>query len=155
MKLDFSGTYGIMSRLPENLADAKYARWMAGVNFTLPVFDGFKRSGLVWQATASQRSARLEREKVEQQVRLGLQQGLDELNASRLTIDAARASLKQAERVLTMTQDNYKYGAATTLDVTAAQVAVLQARTNLLHGLHDYSVARATLRWALGQKPWE
>ena len=45
----------------------------------LPVFDGFRRSGLVTQATANQRAARLEREKVEQQVRLGLQQALDEI----------------------------------------------------------------------------
>jgi len=155
MRADFTGSYGIMSRLPENLADSKFARWTLGVNFTLPVFDGFKRSGMVWQATANQRAARLEREKVEQQVRLGLQQGLDELAAARETILAARANVAQAEKVLSMMQNNYKYGAATTLDVTAAQVALSEARTNLLRGLHDHSVARAGLRWTMGLTPWE
>ena len=139
------------SRLPENLISSEFTRWTAGVNFTLPVFDGFKRSGMVWQATANQRAARLEREKFEQQIRLAIQQGFDELNASAETVSAARANVSQAEKVLSMMQNNYKYGAATTLDMVDAETALAVARTNLLRGLHDYSVARANLRWAIGR----
>jgi outer membrane protein len=155
MKLDFAGAYGIMSRLPSNLLNSQFTRWNLAVNFTLPVFDGFKRSGLVWQATAAERAARLERERTEQQVRLALQQGLDEMTAARETIAAARANISQAEKVLAMTQNNYRYGAATTLDIVDAQAALLVARTNLLRGLHDHSVARANLRWSAGLAPWE
>jgi len=155
MRADFSADYGIMSRLPSNLMSSKFAHWDFSVNFTLPVFDGFKRSGLVWQATSAERMARLEREKTEQQVRLSLQQGLDELTAARETIVAARANLKQAEKVLEMTESNYKYGAATPLDILDSETAVSLARTNLLRGLYDYSLARAGLRWAMGEKPWE
>ena len=155
LRADFSADYGIMSRLPSNLMNSKFNRWDFAVNFTLPVFDGFKRSGLVWQASSAERIARLEREKTEQQVRLALQQGLDELTASRETVVAARANLKQAEKVLEMTESNYKYGAATPLDILDSQTAVSLARTNLLRGLYDYSVARASLRWAMGEKPWE
>jgi outer membrane protein len=155
MRADFSANYGVMARLPSNLLNAKFARWDFAVNFTLPVFDGFRRSGMVWQATAAERTARLEREKAEQRVRLSLQQGLDELGAARETIAAARANIQQAERVLEMTQNNYKYGAATTLDIVDAQTARSVAQTNLLRGLHDYSVARASLRWAMGEQPWE
>jgi outer membrane protein len=155
MRVDFTAEYGLMSRLPQNLVDSRFVRWTTGLNFKLPVFDGFRRSGLVWQATANQRAARLEREKTEQQIRLNLEQGLDELAAARETVTATRANLGQAEKVLAMTQDNYKYGAATTLDVVDAQTALTVARTNLLRGLYDYSVARASLRWAVGRTPWE
>ena len=155
MRVDFQGSYGVAARLPENLVNPTFARWTAGVNFTLPVFDGFRRSGLVTQAVANQRSARLEREKIEQQIRLSIQQRFDELKAAEETIAAAKANVSQAEKVLAMMQDNYKYGAATTLDIVDAQTAVSVARTNLLRGLHDYSVARADLRWAIGQTPWE
>jgi outer membrane protein len=155
LRIDFSGSYGIMARLPENLVDRKYSRWTAGVNLTLPVFDGFKRNGLVEQAVANTRSVRLERQKNEQQIRLSIQQGLDSLAAAAETIRAARANIQQAEKVLGMTQNNYKFGAATTLDVMDAQTALSVARTDLLKGLHDYSVARAELRWALGKTPWE
>lgn len=155
MRVDFAGGYGLMSRLPENLLDRKYARWNMTLNFTMPVFDGFKRSGLIGQAIANERGTKLERERVEQQVRLSLQQGADELRAAREALTAARATVDQAERVLAMMQNNYKYGAATTLDVLDAQTAVSTARTNLLRGLHDYAVARANLRWAIGRSPWE
>jgi outer membrane protein TolC len=155
MRADFSGSYGISSRLPQNLADPKFTRWTAAVNFTFPLFDGFKRSGLVWQAIANQRAAKLDREKAEQQIRLAVQQGFDELQAAAETIAAARANVSQAEKVLAMTQDNYKFGAATTLDVVDAQTAVSVARSNLLRGLHDCSVTRANLRWTMGEQPWE
>ncbi len=155
MRVDGSAGYGIVSRLPKNLMDSLYSRWSVGVSFTLPVFDGFKRSGLMAQAAANQRVARLERERVEQQVRLGLQQGGDDLKAARETIIAARTNIGQAERVLSMTQDNYRFGAATTLDIVDAQTAVTVARTNLLSGLHAYSIARANLLWTLGKRPWE
>jgi outer membrane protein TolC len=155
LRVDFTANYGVMSRLPEKLIDSRFLRWNVGVNLSLPVFDGFRRSGLVWQATANQRWARLEREKSEQQIRLSLEQGLDELAAARETVSAARANLSQAEKVLAMTQANYQHGAATTLDVVDAQTALTVARTNLLRGLHDYAVARAGLRWSVGRTPWE
>ena len=155
MRVDANAGYGIVSRLPKNLIDATYSRWSLGVSFSLPVFDGFKRSGLMAQAVANQRATRLERERVEQQVRLGLQQGGDDLKAARETITAARTNIDQAERVLTMMQDNYRFGAATTLDIVDAQTAVTVARTNLLSGLHDYAIARANLLWTMGKRPWE
>ncbi|HEU0007917.1 MAG TPA: TolC family protein [Terriglobia bacterium] len=155
MRLDFTSSYGVTSRLPDNLLNPLYTGWTVGLNFTLPVFDGFRRSGLVEQALASERTALLERQRSEQQVRLSVQQGLDELTAAHETILSARANIGQAERVLLMTQNNYKYGAATTLDIVDAQTALSVARTNLLRGLFDHSVARAHLLWVLGEHPWE
>jgi len=155
LRVDATAGFGVSTRLTENLFNSDFTRWNVGVNLTLPVFDGFRRSGLVAQAVANQRAVRLEREKVQQQVRLGLQQALDEVRAAQETIHAARANISQAERVLTMTQENYRYGAATTLDIVDAQTALSVARTNLLKGLHDYAVARANLLWTLGRRPWE
>jgi outer membrane protein TolC len=155
LRVDFAGGYGIISRRTDNLWNSQFTRWNAAVNFTFPLFDGFKRSGMVYQATAAERQARLDREKTEQQVRLGIQQGLDDLSAAKETIAAARANVGQAERVLQMTQNNYKWGAATTLDILDAQTALSTARGNLLRGLYDYVLARANLRWTLGRTPWE
>lgn len=155
LRVDATAGYGIVSRLVENLFNPSYSRWNIGVSMTLPVFDGFRRNGLVEQAVAARRAARLEREKVQQQIRLGIQQALDEVQAAQQTVEAARANIAQAEKVLRMTQENYRYGAATTLDIVDAQTALAVARTNLLKGMHDYAVARANLQWALGRHPWE
>ncbi|MBZ5579033.1 MAG: TolC family protein [Acidobacteriia bacterium] len=155
MRLDFSGSYGMMARLPQNLINREFTRWTAGVNFTLPLFDGFKRNGLIEQAVANRRAARLDREKFEQQVQLAIQQGYDDLQSAAESIAAARATVGEAEQVLAMMQNNYRYGAATTLDIVDAETSVSVARTNLLRGLYDYSVSRANLRWSLGLTPWE
>lgn len=155
MRVDFVGGYGIVSRLADNLFNPQFARWNVALNFTLPVFDGFRRSGLVQQATATERQSRLERERMEREVRLGIQQALDELTAAKQTINAARANVGEAERVQEMMQNNYKWGAATTLDILDAQTALSTARGNLLRGLYDYVLARANLRWLLGRTPWE
>jgi outer membrane protein len=154
-RADFASEYGVMSRLPRNLFNSRFLRWTAGVDFRFPLFDGFKRSGMVYQGVANQRAAGLERQQAEQQIKLQLQQALDEQIAARETVAAARANIQQAERVLEMTQANYQYGAATTLDIVDAQTALAVARTNLLRGLYDVSVARANLRWAMGRTPWE
>jgi len=155
LRLDFSGSYGLMARLPQNLVNSEFTRWTAGVNFTFPLFDGFKRSGLIEQALANQRAAHLDREKFEQQVRLAIQQAYNDLQAARESIAAAGATVGEAEKVLAMMQNNYKYGAATTLDIADAETAVSVARGNLLRGLYEYCLARANLRWSLGQTPWE
>lgn len=155
MKVDFAATYGVMSRLPSNLGNPQFTRWTAGFNFSFPLFDGFRRSSLISQAIGVERGARLERQRVEEQVRLALQQGLDEMSAAAETIRAARANEEQAEKVLAMMQNNYKFGAATTLDIVDAQTALSVARTNLLRGLHEFAVARAGLRWTAGMTPWE
>ncbi len=155
LRLDTNASYGISARKPQNLAKPLFSSWRFSVSLSLPLFDGYKRDGMIYQAAAAQRIARLEREKVEQQVRLQLQQGTDELKAASETITAARANIEQAERVLRMTQENYKFGAATTLDIVDAQTALSLARNNLLRGLYDYSVARANLLWTAGRSPWE
>jgi outer membrane protein TolC len=155
LRLDTNASYGISARKPQNFFNTLYASWRFSVSLTLPIFDGYKRSGMIYQATANQRIARLEREKTEQQVRLELQQGTDELKAATETIAAARANTEQADKVLQMTQENYKFGAATTLDIVDAQTALSLARNNLLFGLYAYSVARANLLWTAGRSPWE
>jgi len=155
MRLDTNFSYGVSSRKPENLFNSLFVSWRFGVSFTLPIFDGYRRSGMIYQARANQRAVRLEHEKFEQQVRLDLQQGTVDLKAATETITAARANIEQAERVLRMMQDNYKFGAATTLDIVDSQTALSEARNNLLRGLHAYTIARANLLWTQGRNPWE
>jgi outer membrane protein len=153
LRLDFNGQYGFSARDPANLGNHQFTRWMFTLSVGLPLFDGGRRSGLVRQAVAARRVATLQRSEAESDVRLDVQNAVDELERARKTVEAARLTVHEAERVLTMMQENYRYGAATTLDVTDAQTALSVARTNLLRGLYDHTLARAQLRWAMGLDP--
>jgi outer membrane protein TolC len=155
LRIDFDGQYGFSARDPANLANHDFTRWMFSVSFSLPIFDGGRRSGLFQQAVAQRKVAELSRSETENTVRLEAQKALDELERAEKTVEAARLNVKEAERVLAMMQDNYKYGAATTLDVTDAQTALTTARWTLWQGLYDHTLARAQLRWVRGLDPLE
>lgn len=153
LRVDFNGQYGYSAREPSNLGNHTFTRWMFTLNLTLPLFDGGRRSGLFQQAIAQRKVAELQRSEQENSVRLEAQTALDELDRTEKTVEAAQLNVHQAEKVLAMMQDNYRYGAATTLDVTDAQAALTAARWNLLQGLRDHTLARAQLRWVMGQDP--
>jgi outer membrane protein len=153
LRVDFNGQYGYSARQPSNLLNHNFTRWLFNINVTLPLFDGGRRSGLFQQAVAQRKMAELQRAEQENSVRLEAQTALDELDRAEKTVEAAQLNVHQAEKVLAMMQDNYRYGAATTLDVTDAQAALTAARWNLLQGLHDHTLARAQLRWVMGQDP--
>jgi outer membrane protein TolC len=155
LRVDFDGQYGFSARQPANLWNHDFSRWMFTLSVALPIFDGGRRSGLFQQAVAQRKVAELARAEQENAVRLEVQTALDELERAEKTVEAARLNVREAERVLVMTEDNYRYGAATTLDVLDAQAALTAARWNLLQGLHDHVLARAQLRWVMGQDPLE
>jgi len=153
LRLDFNGQYGVNARLPSDLLDHEFSRYMFTVTVGLPLFDGGRRSGLLQQAVANRKVAELTRIDQENSVRLEAQTALDELTRAEKTVEAARLNVKEAERVLEMMQGNYRYGAATTLDVLQAETALSVARWTLLQGLYDHTVARAQLRWVMGLDP--
>jgi outer membrane protein len=155
LRVDFNGQYGFSARDPSNLWNHDFSRWMFTLSVALPIFDGGRRAGLFQQAVAQRKVAELARSEQENAVRLEVQTALDELERAEKTVEAARLNVREAERVLTMTEDNYRYGAATTLDVLDAQAALTAARWNLLQGLHDHVLARAQLRWVTGVDPLE
>lgn len=153
LRLDFNGQYGVDARLPSNLLNQEFTRWVFTVSVGLPIFDGGRRAGLVQQAIANRKVAELTRVDAENGVRLEAQTALDELQRAEKTVEAAQLSVREAERVLVMMQDNYKFGAATTLDVLDAQTALTTARWTVLQGLYDHTMARAQLRYVMGVDP--
>jgi outer membrane protein TolC len=110
---------------------------------------------MVEQAVANQRIVKLARSETEDNIHLQAQTAVDELKRADKTVQAAQASVTEAERVLQLTEQNYRYGAATTLDVQDAQTAVLVARMNLFQSLFDHTVSRAQLRYVMGLDPLE
>jgi len=155
LRLDFNGQYGVNARLPSDLVNREFTRFMFTVSVGLPLFDGGRRSGLLQQAIANRKMAELTRIDIENSVRLEAQTAIDELSRAEKTVEAASLNVKEAERVLAMMQNNYRYGAATTLDVLQAETALSVARWTLLQGLYDHTLARAQLRWVMGLDPVE
>jgi outer membrane protein TolC len=109
--------------------------------------------GQVEQAQADLGKARQDKIALQNQIRLQAMDALVKLNVSARLITAAQMNVSQAKKALEMTQANYKYGAATVLDVTDAQNAWVQAETTLAQALQQHADASATVDYVMGRDP--
>ena len=154
-RLDFVGGYGRSVRDPGNFFRNDFARWSGAISLTVPVFDGFRAAGRVAQAQASVSRAAQDLVAAENRVRLQAKLAVDHLRTAERVLDAAELNVAQAARAVEMTQANYRYGAATTIDVLDAQAALTLAESLRIQGLYDHANARAVLRYVTGQSPLE
>lgn len=150
LSVDMDGQWGYAVRQPQNFFDNQFSRWSLMFSFKLPLFDSGRKAGLVRQALARQRAAERRLARLENDVRLEVKQAYDDMRSSEEAISAAELSVAQAEKVRRMMQANYQYGAATTLDVTDSQTALVVARNSLINATYDYEMAKARLRLASG-----
>jgi outer membrane protein len=152
-RLDFDAGYGWSVRRPQNFFENKFSKWNVGLTLKIPVFDGFRTAGKVAQARADKAQVTQDRIALENQIRLEAKDGLDRLRVARSVLQAADLNVNQAQKALDMTQANYKYGAATLLDVLDAQAALTQAESNRVEALYVHANARASLRYVMGREP--
>ncbi len=148
--VDLDGRLGYSVRDPKNLFNNDFGRWNITLNFRLPFYDGGRKAGLIVQAAARLKAAEQNLSLIENNVRLEIKSAHDDLQSSAQAIAAARLNVSQAEKVLSMMQSNYQYGAATTLDVVDSQTALTLARNALINATYDYELAKARLRLATG-----
>ncbi|HTY63115.1 MAG TPA: TolC family protein [Acidobacteriota bacterium] len=150
LTVDMEGQYGYAVRQLQNMFNPDYSRWNVTFSFKLPLLDSGRKAGLVMQAQAQLRAAEQRLARLENECRLEVKQAYDSMQSSAKAIEAAQLSVRQAEKVLTLMQANYQYGAATTLDVTDSQTALSEARNSQISATYQYEMAKARLRLASG-----
>ncbi len=110
-----------------------------GVGVSIPLFDRGSASIAEQRAQIAEENARLSLDSQKQAVALDVRRAyLDQLSA-REQLDAAEAQLAAATQAVTMTEQRYRVGAATLVEVTQARAqrvsaasAVATARNNLV-----------------------
>jgi HAE1 family hydrophobic/amphiphilic exporter-1 len=152
-RLDFDAVWGYSVRQPRNFFESDFTKWSATVTLTVPVFDGFRTAGKVAQARADRAKVTQDRLALQNQIRLEAKGAVDRLAVARSILEAAALNVAQAQKALEMTQANYQYGAATTLDVLDAQAALVQAESNRILALYEHASARAQLRYVMARDP--
>jgi outer membrane protein len=150
LSVDFGAAYGYSVREPKNLFNNEFSTWNLTFNFKLPLFDSGRKAGLIVQAGARYHSAEQRLAQIENSVRLEVKQSYDDMESAAKALLAAKLSVNQAEKVVTMMQANYQFGAATTLDVVDSQTALAEARNNQIYATYDYEMSKARLRLASG-----
>jgi outer membrane protein len=150
LSIDMEGKAGYSVREPKNFFNNDFSRWSISVNFNLPLYDSGRKAGLMAQASARYRAAEQMLKKAENDCRLEVKQAYDAMQSEEKAITAAQLSVQQAERVLEMMESNYRFGAATTLEVMDSQNALSVARNARIAAIYEYEMAKATLKLVSG-----
>lgn len=151
--LEFFGTWGYSVREPGNFLKRDFTRWNAGITLVVPLFDGFRADARVAQARAERNKLSHADVALRNQIRLEAKDAVNQLHVAAGILKAAKLNVVQADRAAVMTQANYRYGAATTLDVLDAQAALTQAESTRLQSLYDHANARAAVRFVMARDP--
>jgi outer membrane protein TolC len=103
--------------------------YVALLSLNLPLYDGGLRYGQAHQRDALRTEARLDHEGTERQVASDVRASSVELERAQRSFDAARSSAHNAQLALAMTNQAYKAGATTNIEVIDAERRARDADT--------------------------
>jgi|TARA_B110000116_G_scaffold45964_1_gene38179 outer membrane protein len=132
--------------------DQGMTSWNLNFNMSYPLFNGFSREASVVRAESSAYVARLQEDDARRGARQEADAALRFLATSELAIDIAEEAVQVANEDLRVTRERYRVGVAIILDVVTSQIAVDQARVDLVNARYNYVLARAELEAILGME---
>ena len=124
--------------------------WIAGVGVSFPIFTGFLTKYQVDESTANFYVLQSNEESLKQTIFLEVQESFLTLRAAEEAIPTAELAVKQAEENRDIANGRYAVGVGNPLEVTDAEVALSNAKTNYNQALYVYKVAIASLEKAIG-----
>ena len=120
-------------------------------NLNIPLYQGGSEYASVRQAKEQLGQARLSADLQRDNARVSVVSSLAQLETAKASIISNQASVRAAEIALTGVREEAKVGQRTTLDVLNAQLALLNARVNLVIAQHDRVVASYAALAAIGR----
>jgi len=125
--------------------------WNITVALQMPIFTGFGNRGKIRRAkhqfSRVEHGFNLLKEGIEMEVRTSCLQ----LEEAKKIVESQKENIAQAEEALSIVEERYKQGLATSLEVMDTQLALTQARTNWFQSLSDYLITKAKLEKAIGK----
>lgn len=121
-----------------------------GLSLTLPLYDKGRTSLAVQQAKLQYESDRLTLANLKTQAALDIQQARLNLEAARKQLSASEAQVTFSKQALEATQERYRVGAATIIEVTQARAGLVQATGNRIKTAYKLIQARIALGFASG-----
>jgi outer membrane protein len=117
---------------------------------TFPIFNGFANSARLGQSRAALKQIDLSQRGLVATVKFEVQAAVLALQQARESLLSQEKNVEQALEAVRIAELNFTEGLITNLDVSSAQVALSEARSNYTQALYDYAVAMAELEKAVG-----
>jgi outer membrane protein TolC len=126
--------------------------WEVDVILSFPLFNGFLTKYQVEESKANLNVIRANEETLRQGVLLDIQQAYLNLQQAEEKIGTAELNVKQAEENLEIASGRYAAGVGNPIELTDAEVSLINAKTAYNQALYDHKVALASLERAMGAK---
>jgi len=127
------------------------ANWLASVGLRWNLFNGFSDQARIEESKSLLKRAEAEQQRTSSSIRLDVRRAWADLRAAEQRIEAAKATVAEAEESLRITQNRYEAGMSNVTDLLRTETAVLEARTRYLAAVHDQRVAATMLELASGR----
>ncbi len=153
------------SNLPSIAVSATYNFWADQLNFrkdtwqsfyavnlvfTIPLFNGFATSARVAQSKAMIKELDFTEKGLIDVIKFEVRQAILRLQEAKESLLSQEKNVEQAQESLRIAELNFSEGLATTLDISSAQAALSQAKTNYSQALYNYVISQAELDKAMG-----
>lgn len=118
---------------------------------TWPLFDGFRTHGNIEVAKAQAQIAELQLRQQGEAVALDVARGRSELARALAVFDARKQNAAEAVEAFHLASLRFSTGLSTQLEVSDAQLSMLNAQSGAIRSVYDLYLAAADLARALGQ----
>jgi outer membrane protein len=134
-----------------NFFDTEYL-WGVSGYISFNIFDRFLTSSNVRTAKADCRIAEYSLEKAKLEAIKQIKSLMYTMTQARERISVATETVEQAQEDLRLAEERYRVGAGTMLETIDAEVALAQAKSDVIQAKCDYLIATADLAQATGRK---
>jgi outer membrane protein TolC len=121
-----------------------------GVQVSVPILDGFRRSGRVQEQQGVVKEAQIQQHEIEQQAAADVSTAILDLRAASQQVAATREQLRLAEQEVSQARERFRAGVAGNADVITALLQLTTARTAVIDAQTNFQTARIALARAQG-----
>jgi outer membrane protein TolC len=148
--LAIGGAYNYWGNRFKFTKDSWESYYSVNLVLDIPLFNGFVNSAKVGESKAMLRQLDYSRKGLSEMVKFEVQEAILSLQQAKESLLSQEKNVEQAQEAVRIADLNYGEGLATNLDVSFAQMALTQAKTNYSQALYDYALALAQLEKAIG-----
>lgn len=150
----YGPSLGATATASEAGTDLSALAWNVAVGATLTwkLFQGGLTRATVRAAVAAEQQARAQIAQTKQQVRLDLTQALLNVQAAKVSLETSKEVELNAHERLRLAEGRYQAGAGSIIELQDAQVAEATAAGQVVQSEFTLSLARASLRRAMGKR---
>ena len=152
--LNASINYQYMSMANDDIALANY-RWFptsnAAISLSIPIFQGGAKHYKSKQLQLQTQEMNLQKVNLKKNLELQANIYIDNMKKSIEKIGSNKKGLEQAEKAVAISKKMYEVGAATYLDQSNSELALIQAGLSYNQSIFDFISAKADLEKILGK----